>query len=65
MLLHHQGYIYDVKKCNVYKPVMLQYVGLCLWEKETEIMPAGLLSDPWNKRPQAREWELLKFFVFS
>ena len=43
----------------------LQYVGLCLWEKETEIMPAGLLSDPWNKRPQAREWELLKFFLFS
>lgn len=50
MLLHHQGYIYDVKKYGMFtKPVMLQYIDYIYAEK-AEIMP-GLLSDPWNKRP--------------
>ena len=64
MPLHHSSYTYGRHEV-MYTFTNLQYVGLCLWEKETEIMPAGLLSDPWNKRPQARKLELQKFFLLS
>lgn len=35
VLLHHQGYIYMTRR-NVML-TSLQYVGLCLWEKEIEL----------------------------
>lgn len=57
----HTGCIYSRHEV-MFMFTSLQHVGLCLWEEETEIMPAGLPSAPWDERPQAQKLALQRFF---
>lgn len=72
MLLYHSSFIISSALNNsrfevMYMFIHSQYVALSLWDRETEIMPAGLLLAPQNERSQCKKLELQRFclFVFS